>query len=120
MNAMDERKKRQAKNEALARQLNEHIEAATAKGDLELDRIATPIDRGEYVCECAAAECVDQVVLARAEFAHARSNPIWFIVVPGHEVVDIETVIHTNERFAIVEKHPREAAIALDTEERLP
>jgi hypothetical protein len=111
---MDERKVRQAKNEALARQLNQHIEAAT--GDLDFAGVAAPIDRGEYLCECADLACVDHVTLAGAEYAHARSNPIWFVVVPGHEVVDIETVIEANERFAIVEKHPGEAAIALATD----
>ncbi|MGZ8739415.1 MAG: hypothetical protein ACXW0F_04135 [Gaiellaceae bacterium] len=110
----DERKARQAKNEALARRLNEHIDAAT--GELDLAGVAEPIDRGEYLCECADLACVDHVTLAHAEYAYARSNPIWFVVTPGHEVVDIETVVRTNERFAIVEKHPGEAAIALATD----
>ena len=110
---MDERKDRQAKNEALARRLNEHVEATT--DDLDFTGVAAPIDRGEYLCECADLACVEHVALAHAEYAHARSNPIWFVVVPGHEVVDIETVIEANQRFAIVEKHPGEAAIALAT-----
>jgi hypothetical protein len=45
-----------------------------------------------------------------------RSNAATFAVVPGHALGDVETVIEETDRFHIVEKHPREAAIAEATD----
>jgi hypothetical protein len=38
-------------------------------------------------------------------FARVRENPLWFLVTPGHEQLDIETVIEQREGYLIVEKH---------------
>jgi hypothetical protein len=45
-----------------------------------------------------------------------RSNAATFAVAPGHALEDVERVIETTDRFHIVEKHPREAAIAEATD----
>jgi len=36
--------------------------------------------------------------------------------VPGHGLEDVETIVEETDRFQIVEKHPREAAIAKATD----
>jgi hypothetical protein len=107
---------RQSKNEVLFRGLNERVHATT--GDLNVASSADPPDHSLYLCECADIRCLERVSLSRAEYEHARSNAIWFVVVPGHDVVDIETVIEVNDRFALVEKHPGEISIARATDPR--
>jgi hypothetical protein len=35
-----------------------------------------------------------------------RSDPTHFVVVPGHEIEDVEEVLEKNEAYAILRKHP--------------
>ena len=112
----DSRTDRQSKNEVLFRGLNERVHAMS--GGLNVGISADLSDRSEYLCECAETGCLERVSLSRAEYENARSNPIWFVIVPGHEVTDIETVIQVNDRFALVEKLPGEMPVAAATDPR--
>jgi hypothetical protein len=111
----DSRTDRPAKNEVLFRGLNERVHAT--KEDLNVGSLDPP-DRSEYLCECAELACLERVSLSRAEYENARSNPIWFFIVPGHDVIGIETVIEANDRFALVEKLPGEISVAAATDPR--
>ena len=112
----ESRADRQSKNEVLFRGLNERVRATT--DDLKARSSAGLSDRFEYLCECAEIGCLERVSLSRAEYQHARSSPIWFFIVPGHEIIDTETVIEVNDRFALVEKHPGEMSVAAATDPR--
>jgi hypothetical protein len=72
----------------------------------------------EYLCECADAECMERITLAREEYEHVRSNPLWFFVALGHVVPDIERVVSENQRFTVVEKGPGERDIVMATDPR--
>ena len=114
---MTERADRKAKNEALARQLNERVHTIT--NDLVSEGlIGNGDDRGEYLCECADITCTNRIALSQSEYEVARSNPIWFVVEPGHEDLAIERVVAAHARYAIVEKDPGERAIAEATDPR--
>jgi hypothetical protein len=56
------------------------------------------------------------VDLRKAEYVRLRSDSRWFVVLPGHEVPDLETVIERHEGWAMVEKAPevRDTLEALD------
>ena len=54
----------------------------------------------------ANPECGEHVDLRKAEYERVRSDSRHFVIVPGHEVADVETVIERNEGWAIVEKAP--------------
>jgi hypothetical protein len=69
-----------------------------------------------FLCECGNLDCVEEIPLTDAEYTRVRSNPATFAVVPGHSLEDVETIVEETDRFQIVEKHPREAAIARATE----
>ena len=112
----DSRTDRQSKNEVLFRGLNERVHATT--GDLNVGNSADLPARSEYLCECASIGCLERISLSHAEYENARSNPIWFVILPGHEVIDIETVIEVNDRFALVEKLPGEISMAAATDPR--
>ena len=64
-----------------------------------------------YFCECANPQCPDKISLSKADYERIRSNPRHFVVVPDHEIPDVETVIERNEGWAIVEKNPEVTGI---------
>jgi hypothetical protein len=70
----------------------------------------------DFLCECGNLDCVEKISLTDAEYMKLRSDPATFAVVPGHALGDVETVIEETDRFQIVEKHPREAALAEATD----
>jgi hypothetical protein len=96
-----ERYERQARNEALIREVNERIN--------EVDRRA---DRGtgstfDFICECGQeGGCGELVELTIAEYEEVRAQDDRFAVHPGHETVALEHVVRKNERYALVDKVP--------------
>jgi hypothetical protein len=99
-------KDRFARNEAIFREVNERVSEV-------MDSEARMTN---FLCECGNLDCVEEISLTDAEYTKLRSNPATFAVVPGHALGDVETVIEEADRFHIVEKHPREAAIAEATD----
>ena len=88
---------RAAKNEALFRSVNEKIERLG-----QVDQQAVPFTA--FVCECSDGTCSQQVQLTIPEYEEVRSESRWFAVVPGHVTEEIEHVVHTTDRYVIVEK----------------
>ena len=89
--------RRQAQNEALFREVNETVQA------LEISN-GHDNDLHEYFCECADVECTIRVKLTHNEYETARSEGTRFIVVRGHERLDIERIVHECDRYLLVEK----------------
>ena len=105
---MDSRADRIGKNEALFREVNERIrEITTYDSDVE------------FLCECGDPGCAQPIVMSLEEYEAVRSDPKRFVVVPGHEIRDVEDVVETNERFAVVEKRPGiPTELAVETDPR--
>ena len=96
------REERIVKNEVLFREVNERI-----------DEVHEPPDASfEIVCECGNAACKMMIAVKPREYQQVRSEPTWFLVVPGHEAPDVETVVDATSRFNVVEKHADEDALA--------
>jgi hypothetical protein len=108
---MDARAQRIAQNEARFRTINERL-----RDDLR----ALPDDDElvPFICECGHLECTETVLVAPAEYEAVRSDPLQFVVVPGHEIADVEDVIERNDRYAVVRKHPPTRPIAVATDPR--
>ena len=90
-------KERLAKNELLFRAVNELLDdhdAATQSWSKTTD----------YLCECSETSCMETLELTNDEYERARSRSTVFMVVPGHERLEIERVVEENERFLLVEK----------------
>ena len=104
------REQRVASNEAIFRAANERM----ADWEERHTRSATEI----YYCECADLECRDRVELSKEDYERARANARHFVVVPGHELPDIETVIHENDGWSIIEKPDEVADIVEATDPR--
>jgi hypothetical protein len=99
-------KDRFARNEAIFREVNERV-AEVMDSEARMTN---------FLCECGNIDCVEEVPLTDAEYVKVRSNATTFAIAPGHALEDVETVIEGTDRYQIVEKHPREAAIAEATD----
>jgi hypothetical protein len=58
------------------------------------------------------------VDLRQVDYERVRSDSRRFVIVPGHEVPDVETVIERNDGWAIVEKVPEVADVVEELDPR--
>jgi len=94
---MDDRGRRIGENEIVFREVNERLRELG-------ESFSLVSDIAEFVCECADTSCTERVQMSLAEYEHVRSDPKWFVVVPGHEVPEYERVKEQMKGYAIVEK----------------
>ena len=103
---VDQRQERQARNEALVRQVNEKIEQVDQASSFADDEMAF-----EFHCECGRADddeigCDERVVMTLREYEDIRAQDDRFAVVPGHEDAALEDVVRRSDRFLVVDKKP--------------
>jgi hypothetical protein len=105
---MDERLERQARNEALIREVNERIEQVDKAA--EAASVAPEETFFEFLCECGGDDgdisCEEHVQMTIEEYETVRSQNDRFAVYPGHEKDALEWVVARNERFVLVDKRP--------------
>ena len=94
---MDDRARRVAANEAVARQVNEELTPLQVTDSLAL------------LCECGSRECHATLEVSRSEYEEVRANPTRFLVVIGHDLPDVESVVSTRGEHVVVEKDDPEA-----------
>jgi hypothetical protein len=58
----------------------------------------------EFLCECSAEDCIDTVPLRLTEYERIRAHPNLFLVVPGHELLEIDRVVDQGDGYVLVEK----------------
>jgi hypothetical protein len=99
----DERVRRIGENEALYRQVNERVR------DMNLG--VTELTGAEFsvLCECGTLECMEHIDLTAAVYEETRADPHRFIVLPGHQIDEIEVVVADHGSFIVLEKTPPEA-----------
>lgn len=96
---MNERKRRIGENEAIFRSVNEQVRTLTAT-------LTTSARTMKIVCECGARSCTDQFEIATAAYSRIRADSTLFVVKPGHDLPETETVVAKNEIFWTVQKDP--------------
>lgn len=106
---MGSREERRGRNEALFREVNEHI------AELGERHRATQL---EIVCECSDRSCTEPLSVGVAEYEEARSDPLTFIVRVGHEDPQVERTLTRNGNHAFVQKIGDAAAAAIATDPR--
>ena len=108
---MDAREKRLAQNEALFRSVNERIEeAATSMGSD--DHVF------EFFCECSNPDCNLRLPLSVPEYERVRADPRAFLVAPGHELPEIESVVARTSAYQVVIKHGEAARYVVERDPR--
>lgn len=101
---MDERTRRIAENEARFRDINERLNRDLEGLDLAGGRVT-------FVCECGHTDCAEPLELSCEEYTRARQDPMLFVLVPGHEITDTETVLAQGDGYVVVRKHAEAAPI---------
>jgi hypothetical protein len=106
---MDElRKERLAINEALFRNVNEGIRAGQRE----------PAETIAVRCECGTLGCNRLFEIPLHLYEGVRAHPRRFLLLTGHDVPEVESVVERHEGFDVVEKRPDTGAIAEATDPR--
>lgn len=92
----DEHQRRLASNEAVFREVNEGIERGQWPGDEE-----KPVG---FRCECARLGCNLLVEMTLPEYEQVRADPRHFLMIPGHELPEVESVVRREQSYVVVEK----------------
>jgi hypothetical protein len=71
-----------------------------------------------YLCECASQPCRERISLTREQYETVRSDVKHFIVVPGHVIPDLETVVQSSESYQVIEKPSALMELLLETDPR--
>ena len=95
---------RQAKNEAIFREVNERISALDRKMAAAAGNEKALYD---FECECGRhRRCEGRVRMTLAEYDTVRAQDDRFVVAPGHETDDLEQIVKRTDRYLIVDKIP--------------
>jgi hypothetical protein len=96
-----DRANRVARNEATFREINSTLHEGLSKAERE---------QGEpvaFVCECGETSCHALVKIDLERYEQTRAHPERFVIVPGHEIPDVERVLERDETWAVVAKLDR-------------
>ena len=100
-------RQRIAANEALFRQINERIEQGHWPGEEQVPLALR--------CECARLGCNQMLDLLPQHYEQVREHPRRFIVVPGHEVPETESIVARRDGYLVVEKFGLAGELAEET-----
>jgi hypothetical protein len=101
---------RLAGNEAFFRKVNEAIKRGQWPGE-ETAPIA-------FRCECARMGCNQLIVLTLADYERVRADAERFMVLPGHELPELERVVETWPGYVVVLKLEAAAELARASDPR--
>ncbi|MBA2764593.1 MAG: hypothetical protein H0U42_07910 [Thermoleophilaceae bacterium] len=90
------REERLANNEALFRLANERM------AGWEERHVIDAVEA--YLCECSNRDCREKVALHKAEYEAVRSGSLRFLIVSGHDIPDVETVVEEHGEWSVVAK----------------
>jgi hypothetical protein len=88
------RLERLALNQVVFREVNERL----------LELLGTSPGTTEFLCECSNPECTDAVPLTLLDYERVRSRSSQFVIVPGHEIPEIEEVTSASDGYFVVRK----------------
>jgi hypothetical protein len=91
------RQERIAENEALFRRANELLR-------LRYDELGLDAELLPFICECGDERCTQTVTLLLDEYSGVRAHSRHYVIVPGHELLGTEELVHEEIRFSVVEK----------------
>jgi hypothetical protein len=101
---------RVGRNEGIFREANEAIERGLWPGQ---EHAAV-----RFRCECARLECNSAIELSLSEYERVRGNPRWFVMLPGHELSEVDVVVERRPGHVVVEKRGPAGEIAKSEDPR--
>jgi hypothetical protein len=75
------------RNQLLLREVNERLEIVPMGAS------------GEFLCECCRNDCTETLELSLRVYKIVRSSRNLFVILPGHECVEIEKVIQASGTY---------------------
>jgi hypothetical protein len=99
-------------NEAVFRQLNEYIHRGKKADN---NSVQKQNNLQEFICECSDELCDKRIKLRLRDFEEIHKVRNRFVIAPGHEVPEIESMLLTQAGYSIVEKiyQPSENPLSL-------
>jgi hypothetical protein len=99
---VEDRYARQARNEALLREVNERI---AELGDSA--QAWSPDGTVEFLCECGDdGGCGQRIRMPLDAYERVRAQDDRFAVKPGHETLELERAVEWTDDYVIVDKIP--------------
>ena len=98
---LEEQRVRAARNQSFFREVNERI-----------DELRPSSSFVEFVCECTLQACTERISLTLEEYEDVRVDSNRFVVIPGHELAEVETVVAEHDRYLVVAKLGAGAEVA--------
>ena len=108
---LDARARRIAQNESRFREINERLQG----GLKQLPDDGAPVP---FVCECGNVTCSAAITVTLEEYERARQDPLLFLLLPGHEIPDVEHVLVRSDAYVVVRKDPGAAPLVEETDPR--
>ena len=109
---MNERKRRIGENEAIFRSVNEEVSKLNVT-------FTAATNTMRIVCECGVTSCTVDIEITPEAYRHVREDATLFLVRPGHDLPEAETVIDKTDGYWVVQKDEGlPTAIAIATEEK--
>jgi hypothetical protein len=71
-----------------------------------------------YMCECATQPCRERVSLTREQYEAVRSDVLHFLVVPGHVIPELESVVQSYPWYEVIEKPTALMDLLVETDPR--
>ena len=103
--------RRMAENEVMFREFNEKVQHDFE----ELKKIAVEHDQTHFVeendiplhfyCECSDKDCQQRIVIKPSRYTDIHTKRDRFIILPNHDVPNIEQVVSKEPSYWIVEKY---------------
>lgn len=101
-----------ARRQVLFREVNEQISKLTG--------LLNDTEYWLLICECSNDGCAEAIEISAAEYETVRADGARFVVLPGHELPEVERVVKRNGRYLVVEKLGQAAEIAHAGDPRHP
>ncbi len=93
------REKRLIENEVIFRDVNEHVKDFLEEEGDSKNR------RSPFYCECSKPNCLERINLTLKEYGELHKNNKQFVILTGHEFLEVEDVVKKYDHYQIVEKH---------------
>ena len=104
----DQRVRRLAENEAIARQVNEQVEQLGRRWN-------APGEPLEILCECSLAECSQRLHVSLPDYTAVREHDTRFLIAEGHMIEEIERRVGEVGDAIVVEKLGPGREVAIET-----
>jgi hypothetical protein len=95
--------RRMAENEQIAEALNRRVEERVEEMRAEEgEDLNAPVS---FFCECSDLGCRERVQLTPGRFDEVHRESALCVLVPGHEVLAVETVVEEHPGYVVVRKN---------------